>query len=72
MTKITLGLPAAALLGLAAFSAPASALPASQLSVSSQSNIVDVAMRRHQDCHMRTVVIRKHGHKVVRQVRVCH
>ena len=71
MKKITLGLATAALLGLAALSAPASAFPAPQLGASNTSNLVDVQYRR-QVCTVRTIVSRSHGHRVVRKVRSCH
>lgn len=72
MKKITLGLATAALLGLAALSAPASAFPATQLGASNSTHVVDVQYRRHrQVCTVRTVVTRSHGHRVVRKVRSC-
>ncbi len=72
MKTITLGLATAALLGLAALSAPASAFPAPQLAVSSHTNVVDVAFRHHRKvCTLRTVVKRSHGHRIVRKVRTC-
>jgi hypothetical protein len=71
MTKITLGLATAALLGLAAFSAPASAFPAPQLGISAPTHIVDVQYRNRKVCTVRTIVSRSHGRRVVRKVRTC-
>jgi hypothetical protein len=73
MNKIPLGL-ATALLGLAAFSTPASAFPAPQLGASAavESNVIEAQYRRHrQVCTTKTIVSRNHGRKVVRKVRTC-
>jgi hypothetical protein len=72
MKKITLGLATAALLGLAAFSAPASAFPAPQLGASAPTNVVDVQYRHRKVCTVRTIVTRSHGQRMVRKVRTCH
>jgi hypothetical protein len=72
MTKIALGVATAAILGLAAFSAPANAVPAAQLGAANASHVVDVQYRRHRKvCTVRTVVSRSHGHRVVRKIRSC-
>lgn len=70
--KIALGLATAAVLGLAAFSAPAHAVPAAPLGVANASHVVDVQYRRHRKvCTVRTIVSRSQGHRVVRKVRTC-
>ena len=74
--KITaLGFAAAIALGLASFSAPASALPAAHGLATHSSDVTTVQYRhRHRRpvCTMKTVVQRgHHGHRVVKRVRVC-
>ena len=74
--KITaLGFAAAVALGLASFTAPASALPAAPGLVTHSSDVTTVQYRhRHRPhCTMRTIVKRSHhGHRrVVKRVRVC-
>ncbi|MGB3044418.1 MAG: hypothetical protein WBB98_14655 [Xanthobacteraceae bacterium] len=74
--KITaLGFAAAIALGLASFSAPASALPAAPGIAAHSSDVTTVQYRhRHRRpvCTMKTVVQRgHHGHRVVKRVRVC-
>lgn len=75
--KITaLGFAAAIALGLASFSAPASALPAVPgIAAHTSSNVTTVQYRhRHRRpvCTMKTVVQRgHHGHRIVKRVRVC-
>jgi len=74
--KITaLGFAAAVALGLASFSAPASALPvAPGVAVQSSSDVTTVQYRhRHRPhCTMRTIVKRgHHGKRIVKRVRVC-
>lgn len=76
MSKITLGLFAAGALGLVAFAAPASALPAFApgLATGASSGIVTEVQYRHRHrrhCTVKNVVERRHGRRVVRQVRVC-
>ena len=74
MKKITLGFAAAAFLGLASFSAPASAFQAPMPGVAATSDVVPVQFRHrhHRVCKVRTVVTRGyHGRRVVKQVRVC-
>jgi hypothetical protein len=70
MTKATLGLAAATLLGLAAFSVPASAFQAA--SAPAVASNVTKARLHGPVCVVRTVVSRgPHGHKIVRKVRTC-
>jgi hypothetical protein len=74
MKKITLGFAAAALLGLASFSAPASAFQAPMPGVAATSDVVPAQYRHrhHRVCKMRTVVKRDYrGRRVVKHVRVC-
>lgn len=78
MKKLSLGLAAAALLGLASFSAPAAAFQAPMPGISGHSDVTEVQyrgrrlMRRGPVCTMRTVVTRgPMGRRVIRQVRVC-
>lgn len=75
--KITaLGFAAALALGLASFSAPASALPATPgIAAQSSSDVTTVQYRhRHRRpvCTTRTIVQRgHHGRRIVKKVRVC-
>jgi hypothetical protein len=80
MKKVTFGLAAAALLGLASFSMPAEAFPAPMPGAAAASDVVTVQYRHrdrfrhrhHRVCKVRTVVTRGyHGRRVVKQVRVC-
>ena len=74
MKNISLGFAAAALLGLASFSAPAVAFPAPMPGVASTTDAVPVQFRHrhHRVCKFRTVIKRDHrGRRVVKQVRVC-
>jgi hypothetical protein len=80
MKKITLGFAAAALLGLASFSAPAIAFQAPLPgAATAASDVVTVDYRRrhyshrHRSvCKFRTVVSRDyHGRRIVKRVRVC-
>ena len=75
MKKTAFGFVAAITLGLAAFSAPASAFqaPVAGLAAATDHGITTVQYRRHRPiCTVRTVVTRgKFGHAVVRKVRVC-
>lgn len=74
MKKTTLGFAAAIALGLASFSAPASALPAAPGIAAHSSDAITVQYRhRHrQHCTMKTIVKRgHHGHRIVKRVRVC-
>ncbi len=74
MKKTALGFAAAIALGLASFSAPASALPAAPGLATHSSDVTTVQYRhRHRPvCTMKTVVSRgHHGHRVVKRVRVC-
>lgn len=74
--KITaLGFAAAIALGLASFSAPASALPAAPGIAAHTSSDVTTVQYRHRHrphCTMKTIVKRgHHGHRIVKRVRVC-
>lgn len=80
MKKITLGVAAAAFLGLTSFAAPASAFQAPKPAVAAASDAVPVQYRHphhryhryHRVCKVRTVVTRGyHGRRVVKRVRVC-
>jgi hypothetical protein len=79
MKKLSLGFAAAALLGLAAFSAPASAFQAPLPGIgSSHVDTTEVQygsrrmMRRGPVCTVRTVVTRgPYGRRVVKKIRTC-
>lgn len=75
MKKTALGFAAAIALGLASFSAPASALPvAPGIAAQSSSEVTTVQYRHHHRpvCTMKTVVSRgHHGKRIVKRVRVC-
>jgi hypothetical protein len=73
---MTLGLFAAGALGLIAFTAPASAMPAFApgLATGASSGIVTEVQyrhRRHRHCTVKNVVERRHGRRIVKKVRVC-
>jgi hypothetical protein len=72
MKTTTLGLAAAAMLGLASFATSASALPVAGAALESASTpVISVAMH-HRVCHVKTVVTRgPHGRRIVRKVRTC-
>jgi hypothetical protein len=76
--KLSLIAAGAALFGLAAFAAPASALPVSGLHNAAPAHVQEVQWRRHKhwhrhrDCHWRKVVRRdRFGIRRVKTVRVC-
>ena len=75
MKKTAFGFVAAIALGLAAFSAPASAFqaPVAGLATATDHGVTTVQYRRHRSfCTVRTVVTRgKYGRTIVRKVRVC-
>jgi hypothetical protein len=75
MTKIALGLLAAGALSLAALTAPASAAPLHTTGPAihiSHSGVTHAQYRRHRrHCTVRKVVERRHGKRIVKQVRVC-
>ena len=80
MKKIALGMAAAVVLGLGAFSGAASAAPAKSTVVKPMTDIsaqryVDRhhhRMHRRPHCTVRKVVTRgPHGHRIVRTSRVC-
>jgi hypothetical protein len=78
MKKLSLGFAAAALLGLAAFSAPASAFQAPLPGIGSHVDATDVqyrsrrVIRRGPVCTVRTVVTRgPYGRRVVKKIRTC-
>lgn len=75
MKKSTFGFAAAIALGLAAFSAPASAFqaPVAGLAAAAGPDVTTVQFHRHRPvCNIRTVVTRnKFGKRVVKKVRVC-
>lgn len=76
MNKMKLGLFAAGALGLVAFAAPASALPAFApgLATSNGPGAVTEVQYRHnhrRHCTIKNVVERRHGRRVVKKVRVC-
>ncbi len=75
MKKTAFGFVAAIALGLAAFSAPASAFqaPVAGLAAATDHDVTSVQFRRPREiCTVRTVVTRgKFGRTVVRKVRVC-
>lgn len=73
MKTTTLGLAAAAMLGLASFATSASALPAAGTALESASTpAISVAWRHHRVCRVKTVVTRgRHGRRIVRKVRTC-
>jgi hypothetical protein len=73
MKKTSFGLATAILLGVASFSAPASAFQASLPAAGVTSDVTAVLYRRHAKvCSVRTVVSRGlHGRRVVKKVRVC-
>ena len=82
MKKLSLGLAAAALLGLASFSAPASAFTAPLSGISGHSDVTEVQyrgqyrgrrmMRRGPVCTVRTVITRgAYGRRIVKKIRTC-
>jgi hypothetical protein len=73
MKKTSFGLATAILLGVASFSAPASAFQAPLRATAAISDVTAVQYRRHAKvCTVRTVVSRGLlGRRVVKKVRVC-
>jgi hypothetical protein len=73
MKKTTFGLATAILLGVASFSAPASAFQAPLPTTGAISDVTAVQYHRNAKvCTVRTVVTRGyHGRRVVKKVRVC-
>jgi hypothetical protein len=76
--KLSLIAAGAALFGLAAFAAPASALPVSGLHNAAPAHVQEVHWRRHKhyhrhrDCRVRKVVrYDRFGHRHVKTVRTC-
>jgi hypothetical protein len=70
MKKMMIALSAAAVFGLAGFSAPASAHTLSGATTVHHADADMSARRKH--CHVRKVVKFRHGRKIVRTVRRCH
>lgn len=80
MKTLSLGIAAAALLGLASFSAPAAAFTAPMPGATTHSDVTEVQyryrerrmMRRGPVCTVRTVVSRgPMGRRIVKKVRTC-
>lgn len=72
MKTTAFGFAAALALAVASFSAPASAFQVAPGLSASSSDVTTVRFDRHRHCHVRKVVSRdRHGHRVVRTVRVC-